>query len=87
MIAAHQCWGAALGEPCCKQLFVTVPQTRWSVYDQCALGLCSLQDIGGIDVLHIKRGVFTHQDKIEFIQRGYLFRFKTEPVIRVVSHA
>ncbi len=84
--ARHQRGRRALREPGGEKFFVGVAQAAWAVHHQHAGVLGALQQVGGVDILHVERRVLAHQDDIEFGQRPRGFLAPLEPAPGVVEH-
>jgi hypothetical protein len=64
-----------------------VAQALRSIHDERALELGALQDVSGVDVLHVERRVLAHQDRVQLGEARHARLAELEPVLEVVADA
>jgi hypothetical protein len=77
---------AAFRKPRRVHLLVHVAQALRPVQYGDAERFCSLEDVGGVDVLHVEGGVLAHQDHIEILERARDGLPPAEPVRPVIPN-
>ena len=82
-VAGDQRGCAAFREPGRVHLFVHVAQALWPVDHQRALELGPLEDVGGVDELHVEGRILAHEDHIHFAQRAVLGLAQGEPALGI----
>ena len=73
----------ALREQRGEQFFVAVTQALRLVDHQHASTLGLLQQIRGVDELHVERRILAHQDHVQITEQGVLLGFQLEPFFRI----
>lgn len=78
--AGDQRFGGALWKPREIEFFVGIAEGLRFVEDQNALCFGTFEGIRGVDVFHIKGGIFAHQDRVKIAKWGDLVGEDIEPM-------
>ena len=77
--------GGALRKARDRDLFIPVAQTAGAIDDMHPFGLCTGEDVGGVEKRRIHRWVLAHQHDIQLAQRRHGGLAQREPIDGVIG--